>query len=90
MSWFAQSWLIESLGAIGAVLTTVCWLPQALKILRDRETRAISLLATGAFTLGMLFWLIYGIALVNWPLIGSAAIEFALMLVILSLKLRHG
>lgn len=86
----AASWFIESVGAIGAVLTTVCWLPQAIKTLRDRDTRAISLAATAAFTLGMLFWLIYGIALVNWPLIGSAAIEFALMLVILSLKLKHG
>jgi MtN3 and saliva related transmembrane protein len=86
----AASWFIESLGAIGAILTTVCWLPQAIKTLRDKDTRAISLLATAAFTLGMLFWLIYGIALVNWPLIGSAAIEFALMLVILSLKLKHG
>ena len=70
MAWTTNSWLIESVGAIGAVLTTVCWLPQAIKLLRERETRAISLLATGAFTLGMLFWLIYGIALVNWPLIG--------------------
>lgn len=86
----AASWFIESLGAIGAILTTVCWLPQAIKTLRDKDTRAISLLATAAFTLGMLFWLVYGIALVNWPLIGSAAIEFALMLVILSLKLKHG
>jgi MtN3 and saliva related transmembrane protein len=90
MSWSPDSWLVESVGAIGAILTTVCWLPQAAKTLRERETRAISLVATAAFTLGMLFWLIYGIALVNWPLIGSAAIEFALMLVILSLKLKHG
>ena len=90
MSWLTESWFIESLGAVGAVLTTVCWLPQALKMLRERETRAVSLLATAAFTVGMFFWLIYGIALVNWPLIGSASIEFALMLLILSLKLKHG
>jgi MtN3 and saliva related transmembrane protein len=82
--------LIDSVGTAGAVLTTLCWLPQALKIIRERETRSISLPATGLFTLGMAFWLVYGVALINWPLITSSIVTLALMLVILRLKLRHG
>jgi MtN3 and saliva related transmembrane protein len=82
--------LVDTVGMTGAVLTTVCWLPQALKIVRERETSAISLPATGMFTLGILFWLVYGVALVDWPLIGSNLVTLALMLVILGLKLRHG
>jgi MtN3 and saliva related transmembrane protein len=82
--------LIDSVGMAGAVLTTLCWLPQALKIIRERETRSISLPATGLFTLGMGFWLVYGVALIDWPLIASSVVTLALMLVILGLKLRHG
>lgn len=82
--------LIDSVGMAGAVLTTLCWLPQALKIIRERETRSISLPATGLFTLGMAFWLVYGVALIDWPLITSSIVTLALMLVILGLKLRHG
>lgn len=82
--------LIDSVGMAGAVLTTLCWLPQALKIIRERETRSISLFATGLFTLGMAFWLVYGVALIDWPLITSSLVTLALMLVILGLKLRHG
>jgi MtN3 and saliva related transmembrane protein len=82
--------MVDAIGTIGAVLTTVCWLPQAIKVIRERESRAISLPATLAFTLGMLLWLVYGMALADWPLIGSSAVTLALMLVILSLKLRHG
>src|SRR5689334_18399247 len=82
--------LVDAVGAVGATLTTICWLPQAIQILRERDTRAISLVATMAFTTGMLFWLIYGIALMNWPLIASSAIELALMLVIVGMKLRLG
>jgi MtN3 and saliva related transmembrane protein len=81
--------MVDAIGTIGAVLTTVCWLPQAIKMIRERESRAISLPATLAFTLGMLLWLVYGMALADWPLIGSSAVTLALMLVILSLKLRH-
>jgi MtN3 and saliva related transmembrane protein len=82
--------LVDAIGTTGAVLTTMCWLPQAIQILRQRDTRAISLTATSGFTAGMLLWLVYGLALADWPLIGSSAITLALMLVILGLKLRHG
>ena len=82
--------LIDTVGVAGAVLTTVCWLPQAAKIIRERETRGISLSSTSMFTLGIGFWLVYGVALVDWPLIGSNIVTLALMLVILGLKLRHG
>jgi MtN3 and saliva related transmembrane protein len=81
---------VDAAGTIGAVLTTACWVPQASKIIRDRDTRAISLSATSAFTLGIGFWLVYGVALVDWPLIVSNAVTLALMAVILTLKLRHG
>ena len=81
---------IDATGAVGAVLTTICWLPQAIQLIRDRDTRAISLTATAGFTAGMALWLVYGAALVDWPLIASSAITLALMLVILGLKLRHG
>jgi MtN3 and saliva related transmembrane protein len=82
--------LVDAVGALGATLTTICWLPQALQILRERDTRAISLVATSAFTAGMFLWLVYGLALMNWPLIASSAIELALMLVIVGMKLRLG
>jgi MtN3 and saliva related transmembrane protein len=82
--------LIEATGAAGAVLTTLCWLPQALKVIREKETRAISLPATAAFTLGVVLWLIYGLAIGDWPLIGSNAVTLALMAVILTVKLHYG
>jgi MtN3 and saliva related transmembrane protein len=81
---------VDVIGLTGAVLTTVCWLPQAIKIIRDKDTRAISLVATAAFTTGIAFWLAYGVARVDWPIIGANVITLALMLVILALKLRYG
>jgi len=82
--------LIDFVGATGAVLTTLCWLPQALKVIRDKETRALSLPATVAFSLGVILWLVYGLAIGDWPLIGSNAVTLALMAPILAMKLRYG
>jgi MtN3 and saliva related transmembrane protein len=85
-----RSLLIDFIGMAGATLTTLCWLPQAAKIVRDKDTRAISLPTFVAFTVGIAFWLVYGLALADWPLIGSNIVTLALLVPILVLKLRHG
>jgi len=82
--------LVEAIGATGAVLTTVCWVPQAVKIIRERETRAISLPGTTLCVVGVLLWLVYGLAIVDGPLIGSSIVTFAITATILVLKIRHG
>ncbi len=80
----------EIVGAAAAVLTTVCWVPQAVKIARERETRAISLPATMLSATGLLLWLVYGVALADAPLIGSSTATLAITAAILFLKIRHG
>jgi MtN3 and saliva related transmembrane protein len=85
-----SSALVEVIGAAGAALTTLCWVPQAIKIIRERETRAISLPGTILCVLGVFLWLVYGLAVVDAPLIGSSTVTFAMTAIILVLKLRHG
>jgi hypothetical protein len=35
--------LIDLIGLTGAALTTLCWLPQVMKAVRDKETRAVAI-----------------------------------------------
>ena len=81
---------LTAIGLAAALLTTLCWIPQALKIIRHKDTRALSLTATVTLAIGIALWLVYGIALGDLPLIAANAISFGLMLVIVALKLRHG
>ena len=83
-------WLTDAVGVAGAVLTTFCWLPQVVKIVRERDTRAISFPANLACAVGVGCWLVYGAALPDWPLIGSSTITLGFVVVILALKWRHG
>jgi MtN3 and saliva related transmembrane protein len=82
--------LVDTIGMAGAVLTAVCWLPQAIHVVRSRDTAALSLTGTIAFTIGIALWLIYGLALMDWPLITSDAVTLALMTVIVAMKVRYG
>lgn len=81
---------MEWLGYVGATLTTLAFVPQAVKIIRTRDTRSISLGMYLVFTAGVAFWFGYGLVLGSWPMIVSNAITFVLASVILAMKLRHG
>jgi MtN3 and saliva related transmembrane protein len=78
------------MGYAAAALTTVSFLPQAVKTIRSRDTSGISLLMYVVFTIGIGFWFCYGIVLHSWPMIVANAITFVLAATILALKLRHG
>jgi MtN3 and saliva related transmembrane protein len=80
----------EWVGYVAATLTTFAFVPQAVKTLRTRDTRAISLGMYVVFAIGLCFWLAYGIVLGSWPIILSNIVTLALALVILALKIRHG
>ena len=80
----------EWTGYVAAVLTTLAFVPQALKTIRSRDTRSISLGMYVVFTIGLGFWMAYGIVLHSWPMILSNAVTLGLSSTILALKLRYG
>jgi MtN3 and saliva related transmembrane protein len=80
----------EWLGYVAATLTTLAFVPQAVKTIRSRDTHSISLGMYIVFTVGIGFWLGYGVALQSWPMIVGNVVTFALAATILVLKLRYG
>jgi MtN3 and saliva related transmembrane protein len=82
--------IVNLIGTAAATLTTICWLPQAFKILRTQDTAAISLMTYSVFGIGLMLWLCYGILLGSWPIIGSNVVTLLLVIAIIALKRRHG
>ncbi len=76
--------------AVAAILTTLAFVPQALHIIRSKETRAISLQMYVVFAIGVAFWLAFGVMIVNWPMIVANTITLGLAVAILAMKLRYG
>lgn len=79
----------DLIGTIAASLTTLSFLPQAILVLRTRETRGISLGMYSVFTLGVGLWIIYGFTLNAWPVIIANIITFCLALCILSVVVKE-
>jgi MtN3 and saliva related transmembrane protein len=81
---------MEWAGYVAATMTTLAFVPQALKTIRTRDTSSISLGMYVVFTAGIAMWLVYGIALDSMPMILSNIVTFLLSATILGLKLKHG
>ena len=81
---------LEWTGYVAAAMTTLAFVPQAVKTIRSKDTRSISLGMYVVFTIGIGFWLIYGISLGSMPMILSNIVTFGLSATILGLKLRYG
>lgn len=80
----------DIIGSVAAVLTTIAFVPQAVKTWRSRHARDLSLSMFLVFTLGVLGWLAYGLLIGSWPIIIANTITAILSGSILFFKLRYG
>ena len=76
--------------AVAATLTTAAFVPQAMHIIRHKETRGISLFMYVSFATGVALWLLFGAMIGNWPIMVSNAITLMLALAIIAMKLKYG
>lgn len=74
---------------VAATLTTIAFVPQALHIIRHKQTAGVSLATYVVFSIGVFFWLVFGILIDNWAIVLADGIALALSLLIVGLKLRY-
>jgi len=76
----------EMIGAAAAFLTTLSFLPQAIKVVHTRKTEAISLTMYALFTAGVMLWGVYGLLTWQWSIIIANGVTVILAATILALK----
>ena len=78
---------VQLLGLSAAVITSVSNIPQALKIIRTKETKGVSTRSYTLLLVGLLFWIGYGIQRNDLPIILSNALSAIICGSVLFLKL---
>lgn len=81
MNWIAVA------GTLAALCSTISFVPQAWRIVRTRDTGAISTVTYSLTVTGFALWTAYGIGLGEWPLIVTNSICFVLSAFILVMTL---
>lgn len=82
-----ETFHLELTGYLAAILTTVSFLPQAILTIRTKNTKSISLGMYSIFTIGVFFWVLYGIQKKDYAIISANVLTMVLALVILIYKL---
>lgn len=79
---------VKIIGFVAASLTTFAFFPQAIKVIRTRDTKSISVVMYIVVTAGLVLWLVYGILLRDLPLILANFITLIPAITILVMKVR--
>ncbi|MBL1055107.1 SemiSWEET family sugar transporter [Ligilactobacillus agilis] len=77
------------IGTIAGILTTLAFVPQVIKVVKTKDTAALSLGMYSIQVLGITLWLIYGLSISDFALISANAVTLCLSLTILGYKLRY-
>lgn len=81
--------LTTIIGLLAGALTTIAFLPQAIKTWKTKSAKDISLGMYLIFTTGVMLWLIYGILISDLPVILANAVTLVFALSILYFKLTY-
>jgi MtN3 and saliva related transmembrane protein len=81
--------LIPIIGIVAACCTTLSFLPQAIKIIKTKNTEGISLSMYVLFVIGVVLWFFYGFFKMDIPIMLANGITLVLASVILCYKVKY-
>jgi MtN3 and saliva related transmembrane protein len=84
-----SSRLIELTGFAAGAICTVSFLPQLLKVYKEKSAENISWWYLVTFTFGVALWLLYGLMLSALPIIVANGVTLALLGCIITLKIKY-
>ncbi len=81
--------MIEYLGFFAGFITTISFVPQVLRVYKNRSGRDVSLYMLLLLSTGTFLWLVYGLMLGSAPIVAANAVTFALVVLIYILKIYY-
>lgn len=83
-----MSWIVF-IGFFAAICTTFSFLPQAIKSIKTKQTKDLSLMMYVLLVIGVFCWVVYGILIKDWPVIIANAITLCINGILLILKIKY-
>jgi MtN3 and saliva related transmembrane protein len=81
--------LINFIGTIAGILSTIAFIPQVIKIWRNRSAQDISKGSFTMFAISSFLWIVYGIFKLEYPLILANLVNFTLNCTVLLLTYKY-
>ncbi len=81
---------VNIIGFTAGTLTTIAFVPQAIKIWKTKSAKDISLGMFVILCTGIILWVVYGILVKSLPVVVANATTLVFALSILVLKMKRG
>jgi MtN3 and saliva related transmembrane protein len=86
----APDWLINAFGVAAGLCSMASFVPQIIKILRERDASGVSLRMYAVTIVGFVCWTTYGALSGSWPVTLANAVCLVLVSIIFVLRWRFG
>ncbi len=81
--------MTDAIGFLAGTLTTIAFVPQALKMYTTKSGKDVSARMLTIFSVGVILWLIYGIMIESVPVILANVATLIPAGTIIALKIRY-
>ena len=85
-----MSLMLNVIGTAAGLCSMASFVPQIVKIVREREASAVSLRMYMVTVTGFSLWIAYGVMLMSWPIMVTNSVCLVLTATILALRLKFG
>ena len=82
--------LVNAVGTAAGLCSMSSFLPQLIKIAREKRAEGVSLRTYLVTVTGFVLWIAYGVMLGSWPVAASNSVCLLLSAAILALRWRYG
>lgn len=82
--------VVNGIGTAAGLCSTSSFVPQLIKIAREKRVAGVSLHTYVVTVTGFVLWIVYGTLLGSWPVAVSNAVNLMLAGAILALRWRYG
>ncbi len=80
---------MQYIGLVAAVLTSASFIPQALRVIKTKDTSGISLIMYSMFVLGVVLWTIHGVIIKDAAVLFANIVTFVFSSIVLVYKIKY-
>lgn len=81
---------VHFVGYLAGFLVSISFIPQAIKSIRSKETKSLSVVTYSIYVIAVSLWLTYGLLIMNGPIILWNIVTLIVASAVLVTKLRYG
>jgi MtN3 and saliva related transmembrane protein len=81
--------MTQYIGMVAAVLTSASFIPQAIQVIKTKDTSGISLSMYSMFVLGVALWTVHGFIINDLAVIFANIVTFVFASIVLVYKIKY-